>query len=400
MMICLFCKANLCVLQKLGKAFLRLFLKGLLWICIVPLSVTTLFAQGVGQREILLGGHLPLSGGLQAVGDVAKGADAYFQYINEQGGVHGRLIRYQYQDDRFQPEVAKQVVSRLVLDEQVFAMFGSVESGVGTELTGWISQMEVPNLFLVSRTAEFLKYPLTSAFMPTLKTESAILGRYLATQSPRSNVLIWSRQDNYHQTLTRLLVKELKKGQIPVQVLTHEKFLQTFHAESVKIEEAEADILVIFSTPAVSHQIISKLKKNKPSQIYLGYDATFPKPIETTSAKTILTLGNLPFASHLENKGIQLHHRLLQAYFPKTEPNQWTIYGHVAAESMVALLHQVGRDLNRQAFLKQAYSFQHKSSTIAPPIHATKTLHWVRSMRIAQLKNGSFVFISPWIQAL
>ena len=367
-------------------------------ICVSIFSLQNLFAQGVQPRQILLGGHLPLSGPLQEVSDVAKGADAYFQYINEQGGVHGRFIRYQYHDDRFHSEIAKQVIHDLVLNQEVFAMFASVETQ--PSLVKWISQMEVPNLFLVSRMPELASIPLTSSFMPSLQAESRILSRYLATQHPRQSIVIWSRQDNEHQTLAKVLAKELKRYQTQVKILKHAKFLQTFHAESLKIKKSQADILVIFSTPDASAQMISKLKKSKPSQIYLGYDTKLSKDIAKISDKKIFTLAHFPFTSQQENRGIRLHYRLLKAYFPKIEPNQWTIYGHAAAESMVALLHQVGRNLDREIFLQHAYSFQRKPSAIAPPIHATNTLHWVHSMRMAQFKNGSFAFISPWIQAL
>ena len=371
------------------------FSKKILVICISVLGLQDLFGQGVQHRQVLLGGHLPLS---QKVGDIAKGADAYFQYINEQGGVHGRLIRYQYHDDRFNPEIAQQIAHDLVLNEEVFAMFGSVETQ--PSLVKWISQMEVPNLFLASRMPELANTPLALTFMPSLKTESRILSRYLATQYPRQSIVIWSRQDNHHQALAKILAKELKMYRIQVKVLKHSKFLQKFHEESLKIKKSQADILVVFSTPDVSTQIISQLKKGKPSQIYLGYDTTFPKGITKISTKKIFTLGNLPFTNHLENKSVKLHHRLLQAYFPKTEPSQWTIYGHASAESMVNLLSQAGRNLDRQGFLKLAYSFQNKRRHIAPPIHAINTLHWIDSMRIAEMKNGSFVFVSPWIQAL
>ena len=158
-----------------------------------------------------------------------------------------------------------------------------------------------------------------------------------------------------------------------------------------------------FSTPDLAAEMIQKLKRPASLQVYISHDladASFPKRVGIRAAEGLLTLNAFPFANHFENAGIKLHHRVLKAYFPKANVNKWTIYGHAAAESMVALFFEVGRNLDRQSFLEKAYSFRWKQSLVAPPIHATNTLNWINAMRVAQVKNGSFVFISPWIQAL
>ena len=71
----------------------------------------------------------PLTGPAAAFASVAPGADAYFRYVNDRGGVFGRKIRYKYVDDGF--EVARTVdqTRRLVQQDRVFAIFNSI----GTE---------------------------------------------------------------------------------------------------------------------------------------------------------------------------------------------------------------------------------------------------------------------------
>src|SRR5438046_8816901 len=52
---------------------------------------------GVTSKQILIGGTTPLSGPASAYASVAKGADAYFKYVNAHGGVFGRSIEYKYE---------------------------------------------------------------------------------------------------------------------------------------------------------------------------------------------------------------------------------------------------------------------------------------------------------------
>src|SRR5919199_786486 len=61
---------------------------------------------GVTSKQILIGGTTPLSGPASAYSAVAKGADAYFKYVNDHGGVFGRKIKYKYLDDAYDPSRA------------------------------------------------------------------------------------------------------------------------------------------------------------------------------------------------------------------------------------------------------------------------------------------------------
>ena len=69
---------------------------------------------GVTRTSILIGGTIPLSGSAAAFASVARGADAYFKYVNARGGVHGRKIIYRYLDDGYDPGRTVQQTRRLV----------------------------------------------------------------------------------------------------------------------------------------------------------------------------------------------------------------------------------------------------------------------------------------------
>ena len=58
---------------------------------------------GVTDTTILLGGTAPLSGPASAYSSVARGADAYFRFVNARGGVNGRRIVYKVKDDAYNP---------------------------------------------------------------------------------------------------------------------------------------------------------------------------------------------------------------------------------------------------------------------------------------------------------
>lgn len=55
----------------------------------------------------------------------AAAARAYFQCVNERGGIHGRPVHYLVEDDKWNPEVAAQAGARLVKDRGVLALVGN-----------------------------------------------------------------------------------------------------------------------------------------------------------------------------------------------------------------------------------------------------------------------------------
>ena len=64
------------------------------------------FAEdGVFPRKIVLATHQPLSGPAREYSDIGKSALAYFKYVNDQGGIHGRAIELIMFDDQLKPEI-------------------------------------------------------------------------------------------------------------------------------------------------------------------------------------------------------------------------------------------------------------------------------------------------------
>ena len=58
---------------------------------------------GVSSAQVLIGGTTPLTGIASAYQSVARGADAYFKYVNAHGGVNRRKIKYLIRDDGYDP---------------------------------------------------------------------------------------------------------------------------------------------------------------------------------------------------------------------------------------------------------------------------------------------------------
>ena len=70
--------------------------------------------RGVTDTEIRIGQWGPQTGPAALWGAVARGSGLYFKLINEEGGIHGRKIKYFIRDDAYQPPKTKAIAKELV----------------------------------------------------------------------------------------------------------------------------------------------------------------------------------------------------------------------------------------------------------------------------------------------
>ena len=102
---------------------------------------------GVTGDEILLGQSTALSGPLAELGkDLSVSSKAYFDYINQQGGVHGRKIRLITLDDAYDTTKAVANAKSLIEKDMVFALFNLFGTPANTALMPTFTQFGIPSI--------------------------------------------------------------------------------------------------------------------------------------------------------------------------------------------------------------------------------------------------------------
>ena len=84
------------------------------------------FDQGISDTEIKIGNTAPYSGPVSAYGTIARATAAYFDMVNEQGGINGRKINFLSLDDGYSPTKTVEQVRRLVEEDQVLFLTGTL----------------------------------------------------------------------------------------------------------------------------------------------------------------------------------------------------------------------------------------------------------------------------------
>ena len=98
---------------------------------------------GVSDSEFLLGMSAAFSGPSRGLGiELHRGASAYFEHTNRQGGVAGRRIRIRTYDDGYQPDPAVNNTMTLMLDDRVFLLFGYVGTPTVTRVLPMLKKFQ------------------------------------------------------------------------------------------------------------------------------------------------------------------------------------------------------------------------------------------------------------------
>ncbi|HMQ07475.1 MAG TPA: ABC transporter substrate-binding protein, partial [Saprospiraceae bacterium] len=116
-------------------------------------------STGVTDDEIVIGSWGPMTGPAALWGNVVKGIDSYFKLINDEGGIHGRKIKFIYKDDAYDPSKTVPAVRELVQRDEVFAVVGGIGTATNMAVKDFLSENGIPWITPMSGAAAFTHPP-------------------------------------------------------------------------------------------------------------------------------------------------------------------------------------------------------------------------------------------------
>jgi branched-chain amino acid transport system substrate-binding protein len=136
------------------SVLLGLLLRGVLRLSPVLAATAALGAgrydEGASDGEIRIGNTNPYSGPASAYGAIGKTLDAYFQKVNDGGGVNGRKITFISYDDGYSPPRTRELVRKLVEQDRVLLVFQTLGTPSNTAIRDYLNERKVPQLFVSS----------------------------------------------------------------------------------------------------------------------------------------------------------------------------------------------------------------------------------------------------------
>ena len=326
---------------------------------------------GVTATQIVLGGTGPLTGAESQYQPVLSGAQAYFSYVNDHGGVLGRKIEYKVEDDQYDPAQTVSLTQKLVEQDNVFAIFNSIGTEHALAVRDYLNQQNVPQLFVGTGAAtiasQHKQYPWTIGLLPSNLGEGAIYGHQIVATKPNAKIAVLYENDEYGQELLAGLKRGL--GAHVKQIVTTQSYAlldPTVDSQVQQLKASGADTFVIFALPkqAIQAFVIAAKLGWKPTE-YVTSVSIDPAVMQIVHLNAGAQVGvgatSTAFLRDPTNPtlagspGVKLYRQIMQKYLPNED---WKavahIYGMMAAYTMVDTLKHAGKNPTRASLLNAA----------------------------------------------
>ena len=320
--------------------------------------------RGVTDTEIRIGQWGPQTGPAALWGAVARGSGLYFKMINEEGGIHGRKIKYFLRDDGYMPAKTVAIAKELVEEKEVFAFAGGVGTATGMALKKYLAHHEVPWVGPVAGSPYWAYPPSKYLFgvYPLYCDEAAILVDYAVKKLGKKRIAVFYQNDDYGKVgLVGSQIALEKLGMELVEAVSHEVLDTDLSSHCLKLKAAKPDCVLMWPGPKHGAIIIMQGAKMGFRPQWMVTSTLSDTPIMYKLTKGLfkdvifVSFGELPDSmSSLMVKYQEAHKRLS----PK---ERWGIFyyaGILFAEPMVEAFRRCGRDLTPENFVKAMESLK------------------------------------------
>ena len=350
-----------------GRVLLLLIAAALLAVAAVSSHGRIVYGPGVTDTEIRIGQTMPYSGANTASGSVGKAHAAYFEMINERGGIHGRRIRLISRDDGYSPARTVEETRRLIEQDDVLLMFGSVGTATQTSVHKYLNTRRVPQLFITSIGLDWgdpKNFPWTMAFPPNQRIE-AVQFVSAIKQLPAAKIGVLYQNDDYGKGYLRAFKEALgdKAASMIVLAASYEGTDPSIDSQLIALQASGANVFLNFSTPKFGAFAIRKSYDLgwRPLHFITGpstsvgatlYAAGLEKSVGLVSAGYLKDPTGPQWQS---DPGMKQWLAWMQTYYPQGDvTDSLNVVAYTSAQLLEYVLTQCGDDLSRENIMRKA----------------------------------------------
>lgn len=320
------------------------------------LLATPLAAQAQGAGPIVIGQSAPLSGSNQELGqDIRNGALAYFNKVNEAGGVNGRRIELVSLDDANDTK-RSEANTRKLLDDGVVALFGYGSATLSRPALPLVEQARI-TFFAPFTGAEPMRklnryvYNHRASYADELEK---IVEHYTTIGVKRFAVIHYN--DTIGNANLGVVVQALKvRGLAPVAVASLQRTQTDLSKEVAATVKAEPDV-VIATTLYKSTAEFVKLSLKQ------GMNAQFVSTSFAGSTALAQALGKdghgvvmtqvVPSIARTTVPIVREYQQASDRLLGKKDYSYTALESFIAAKVLVEGIRRAGRDVTRESLLR------------------------------------------------
>ena len=361
--------------------------------------------RGVTDTEILIGQWGPQTGPAAPWGAVARGTDLLVKIINEEGGIHGRKIKYFLRDDSYQPAKTKAIAKELVEQIGVFGIVGGV--GVATGMTARDYLMENKVFWFAPVTGvyewirPFQKYLF--AVYPLYDDEAYNLTDYLYERLGYKKIAMFYQNDDYGKQGVMGVERYLKDKNISlVEKVSADVTDRDLSTHALKLKNSGAQAVIMWTMPTHAALLLAETAK-------IGFKPQWATSNTLSDAALMLQITKGLWAGMIHSNFVEPPDSdapLMKKYrewHKKLAPQErWGVFylaGIVFAEPFFEGVKRAGKNLNNDTLMKALEGIKDFRGIGGPISYSPTERQGAKHVYYGKVKpDGNIERLTDWIR--
>jgi branched-chain amino acid transport system substrate-binding protein len=337
----------------------------------IAFTLGGIVAAGAAE-EIRIGQTLPYSGPVSGFGLIGKTQEVYFDKVNAEGGINGRKIKFITLDDAYSPPKTVEQTRKLVEQDEVQLMFGSLGTATNAAVHRYLNSKKVPQLFILSgatKWADPKNYPWTMPGMLAYETEGVIYAKYVLKAKPDAKIAILSQNDDFGRDYVAGFKRTLgaRAASMIVSEATYETSAPTISSQLAALKASGANVLFGVVLGKFTSQMIKGVAELnwKPDLFFVPTSASsisFLEPAGLDNAVGLITASaqkdslDSQWANDPEMKDF---FAFMKQHMPNADLNNSNYAaGYHYATLLMSVLRACKDDFSRDNIMRQAASMK------------------------------------------
>lgn len=370
---------------------------------LIPMLAQAAAKPGFDAKEIRIAQWGPQTGPAAPWGSVARGSDLLFKIVNDEGGIHGRKIKYFIRDDEYNPAKTKAVVKELVEREGIFAFVGGVGAACGMAVKDYLTQNKI--LWVGPSTAindyVFPVNPYLFAVYPLYEDEASILTKYVVKKLGAKKIAFFYQNDAYGKSgLTGCKARMDALKMKLVEELSVEPGEKDLSSQMLRLKNSAAEVVIMWVNPT-SATIALKTSATigfKPQWVSSNTlsDFVLMNKISGGLWEGMIT-GAFALPPDTDNPLMNKYREAAKKYAPEERFGTFYLAGILYAEPLIEAIKKAGPKLSTEAVLKQLNSIKNFQG-IGPVINWAPSVHQGTDSVLIQKcgPNSSYITLENW----
>jgi branched-chain amino acid transport system substrate-binding protein len=373
--------------------------------------------DGASDAEIRVGNIMPYTGPLAAFGAIGRAEAAYFDMVNDNGGINGRKVKFISYDDSSNPATAVEQTRNLVETDKVLLMFGSFGTPSNLATRNYLNESKTPQLFVASGDSDWANpaaFPWSMGWQPTFRAEGRIYANYIQAAYPERKIAMLWQNDQFGRELFQGLQEGL--GDLASMIVADTTLdlsdSSSLDAQIEVLKSSGAEIVVFDVAPPVAAQALRKIAELdwRPINVLVNATASIAstlRPAGLQNASGVISTSFLKDANDpawKDDPAMKAWSSFMDKYYPDGDKDDINaVFGFAAAETLFRVLSQCGNDLSRENVMRQAESLRGFHSSVALPGITFNTgpadFHPVKQLRLVQFDGTAWQPIGDVIES-